>query len=502
MNASPILMLCYSGAMIRVTPSDLRSRDVIAVGLCLLIAGALFAVFRSHGFDDPYITYRYAANVASGRGFVYNPGLTVLSTTAPLYALLLAPVAAIGLPLPLVSNLICCLSMGAGGLAIWYLGRTWDDPLAGFVGATLYMASPFQMPTIGAETSFVLALVLWAFVAASGARWRTVAVLLGLATVARADTLLVGLVMAILLVAGRVRLGGLAWRSLPWGAAAIYALLLAPWLIFAQAYYGSPIPATLAAKRHQMQIVGSRSFGQGLLERVGNLWALPAYRLLLILALVGVVYSLIRRHSALGLLGWAALYGLAYTLLGVTSYFWYYSPVFLGLIIAAALGVSAISAAAQRLIHPRAAAAVGLALAALVLAAEVVDLVDQAARPDPRLTIYRGVGDWLAQHTPVEATVGTLEVGVIGYYSQRTIIDFAGLIQPEVATLFDSRHGYLEAANWATEHYRPNYLVLQDVLPLLQVTPDLAARCAALVTFPDPRPTQSMTIYQCNWGSP
>ena len=488
--------------MNRGTFFDLRNRDGIAVGLCLLVAGALFAVFRNHGFDDPYITYRYAANVASGQGFVYNPGLKVLSTTAPLYALLLVPAAVIGLDLPLVSNLICCLSIGVGGLAIWRLGLSWDDPLAGFVGAIFYMLSPFQMPTMGAETSFVLALVLWAFVAASGAHWRTVAMLLGLATVARADTVLAGLVIALILVAGRVRLGRSTWCSLPWSAAAIYALLLAPWLIFAQAYYGSPIPVTLAAKRHQMQIVGSRSFGQGLIDRAISLWNLPTYRLLLILALVGVVYSLLRRRSALGVLGWVALYGLAYTLLGVTSYFWYYSPIFLGLIIAAALGVSAVSAVAQRLIRLRTAGGVGLALAAIILVAELLDLASLSLRPDSRLVIYHEIGDWLAQNTLVESTVGTLEVGIIGYYSRRPIIDFAGLIQPEVATLFDAQHGYLEAANWATRHYRPDYLVLNKAPPLLQFAPDLGARCVALADFSAARPTEPMTIYQCSWDVP
>jgi hypothetical protein len=304
-------------------------------------------------------------------------------------------------------------------------------------------------------------------------------------------------------VIGQVRSGRTGWRSLPWGAAAIYTLLLAPWAIFAQVFYGSPVPVTLAAKRYQSQIAGSRSFGQGLLDRAGDLWAVPAYQLLLVLALVGLAYSLIRRRAALGLLGWVALYGLAYTLLGVTSYFWYYGPIYLGLIVAAALGVAAVAAAAQRLTRRRAAGAVGLALAALVITAEVAGLASLATRPDPRLVLYRAVGDWLRQHTPAGASVGALEIGVIGYYSQRPIIDFAGLIQPETATMFDSQHGYLEVARWAAERYRPSYLALQEAsLPLLQSSPDLAARCVALIEFPVSRYPGPLKIYQCNWDAP
>jgi hypothetical protein len=393
--------------------------------------------------------------------------------------------------------------MGAGGLAIWHLGLAWDDQLAGLAGALLYPVFPLLLITIGAETSFALALVLWAFVAAAGARWRWVAALLGLATVVRADAILVGLVIGVSVLLGYARRGWPGWRGLPWGAAAIYAALLAPWVIFAQLFYGSPIPATLAAKRYQSLIAGSRSFGRGLMDRAGDLWALPAYRLMLILAVVGVVYSLLRRRAALGLLAWAALYGMAYTLLGVTSYFWYYGPVYLGLIIAAALGVAAVAEAARRLIRPRPAAALGLALSALVVAAEVRDLASIAARPDPRLLLYHEVGDWLRLHTPEEATVGALEVGIIGYYSQRPIIDFAGLIQPEAARQFDAQHGYLEVARWATERYRPSYLALQEgSLPLLQSSPDLAARCAAVAEFPVDRPPGPLKIYRCDWGQP
>lgn len=66
-------------------------RRVLPLLLCLAAAYLLAAVFRYPLVtDDPYITYRYAANLRAGLGFVYNPGEQVLSTTAPLFAILLA----------------------------------------------------------------------------------------------------------------------------------------------------------------------------------------------------------------------------------------------------------------------------------------------------------------------------------------------------------------------------------------------------------------------------
>ncbi|NTW02317.1 MAG: hypothetical protein HGA19_13720, partial [Oscillochloris sp.] len=387
----------------------------------------------------------------------------------------------------------------AGGLALWRLGLAWAEPLAGLVAAVIYLAFPLLIITIGGESSLVLALVLWAFVAAAAERWRVVAILLALATILRADTALVVLVLGLIVLVRCLRRRS-GWAEIPWDAVAIYGLILVPWLIFAQLYFGSPVPVTLAAKRYQAQIAESHSFGQGLIGWFEELWKRPGYQVLLVLAALGLSYCVLRRRAAGGVLSWSVLYSLAYTLLGVTSYFWYYSPVYLGLIAAAGLGLAGLVAGLRRLLPIRVVNALVLVLVTLVLATEINDLVIVAASPDPRLGLYRQVGVWLHDHTPSNATVGSVEVGVIGYYSQRPIIDFAGLIQPETAMQFDAQHGYSAVARWAMDRYQPAYLVLQETtLPLLQGSPDLAARCLAQAEFPDPRFPNPIVIYHCDW---
>src|SRR4051812_3776328 len=66
-----------------------------------LVAGGLFWLFRTHGYDDPYITYRYASNLAHAAGFVYNAGERILSTTTPLYTLILAIAGLAGADIPI-----------------------------------------------------------------------------------------------------------------------------------------------------------------------------------------------------------------------------------------------------------------------------------------------------------------------------------------------------------------------------------------------------------------
>jgi hypothetical protein len=81
--------------------------------------------------------------------------------------------------------------------------------------------------------------------------------------------------------------------------------------------------------------------------------------------------------------------------------------------------------------------------------------------PEAKTAIYRRVGEWLAASTPPEATVGVLEVGVIGYYSDRRIVDFLGLLQPAVAQALARGDIF-----WAVPAYTPDYLALTAVNPL------------------------------------
>lgn len=103
------------------------------------------------------------------------------------------------------------------------------------------------------------------------------------------------------------------------------------------------------------------------------------------------------------------------------------------------------------------------------------------------------------QARQASAEVGTLEVGIIGYYAQRPMIDFAGLIQPEVAAQLTHNATYEDAALWAVSRYAPQYLVLHDgVFPRLEQG-YTADRCQPVKHFigKDYGYSLDMTIYTC-----
>jgi hypothetical protein len=231
--------------------------------------------------DDAYITFRYARNIATGVGFVYNAGERVLGTTTPAYALLLAATSRLsGLTdypwLALVLNalinaLTFCVIIR---LATRMSGRAWVG-----VGAAMLFAIEgrgLDFSTGGMEAGFNQLAILTTFVLLFEGRARWAAVSLGLALLIRPDG--VNLAAAVFGVLGlewliRLRrktkdegrrlddrrpttddrklgtLGGRAWwRGLPWVEAGLFLAVTLPWVVFATIYFGNFIPQSILAK--------------------------------------------------------------------------------------------------------------------------------------------------------------------------------------------------------------------------------------------------------------
>lgn len=470
-----------------------RLLDYLPLVWTALVAGLLFTLLHERGFDDPYITYRYAVNIAEGRGFVYNPGERVLSTTAPLYALILALAHRLGLDVPLTSNALGCASLALGGLAFWHLGQAWQARVAGFAGLVLYPSAPMIVPALGAETALHTTLILFACVAYARERYCWTAGLMAAATLVRADAILAASVLATHFL--------LSHRApIPWRAVALYGALLAPWFAFAWAYFGAPLPVTLAAKQRQGAMAVSTGFFAGLWEFIAGYWRYPLYRLHFLFGAIGLVYAAIRARGWLLLLAWNVLYAATYSMLGVSSYFWYYGPLAVGNVALVAPGIQALYHLARSRIDPGIAyGATTLALAAL-LVPQVNALSFVSRTNDTRLAIYREVGAWLQASTPADASIGTLEVGIIGYHADRRMIDFAGLIQPETALRLTPTTTYEDAARWAVQHFQPDYLVLQEGgFPRLVRDAAVQTKCRALRHFRDAAYPHTLVVHACTW---
>ncbi len=503
-------------------------------GALAVITLALGLALHPLAVDDAFITYRYAYNLAHGQGFVYNPGRPVLSTTAPLWALILAAGAWLGADLPALANALSAVAVGMAALCLFALGRREGTPRPGALAALFYALHPLLWLTLGLETAAFLALALAAVLAYRSGRLYLTAVLLALATLTRAD----GLVLAAVLVVDfcRANLQRAPLRLNPQGpkrglgAAALYLAVMLPLLAWLTRQFGSPLPATLAAKRAQAAL-GITGFyahttylqGLGVLGRA-RLAQTPLYFLIPPTLLLGLVALLRRgaagakgrtaspgRTSAGGygwvwlLLAWGAAHLVGYAILGVTPYYWYYAPLLPGIVGLLAVGVgtlgtgtwetgkagSWVRVAWTGLLVATFLRSDGMMVRALTGPVPPPEEPLSKALPEAKGDIYERAGRWLRENTPAGALVGVTEVGILGYYSQRPMVDFLGLLEPDVAEAL--ARGDLV---WALLHYQPDYLVLTALSPLyaydLRADPWFQAAYAPVQTFDDPR----------FWGSP
>lgn len=106
-----------------------RLSAVELLGLVATVVACRVVALRACSiYDDAFITYRYAMNLAAGHGLVFNPGEPwepVLGTTTPAYALLLAGLVRTGLS-PIVASLsvnIVCDALSAALIATLCAGR-------------------------------------------------------------------------------------------------------------------------------------------------------------------------------------------------------------------------------------------------------------------------------------------------------------------------------------------------------------------------------------------
>lgn len=416
----------------------------------ILVAALAFRVYLflsiAYSADDALITFRYAANLADGKGFVYNEGQRVLGTTTPLFALLIAGLLKLGVS-PFVSAFV--LNAAADCLTAVVLAAMFASvpSVAAWIPAAAFLFSPetLQWSLSGMETEFVVAFLFVAFYLASRDSWKAAFAAGALATLARVDAAasLVALTAAY----------AFRRRSLPLLPMLTGAAVLLPWVVFALLYFGSPIPNSAAAKfalsgRNHLE-AGARILLIGFLH-------LNTYgALLLIPAVAGTVHVARKRPEWLPVAVWTWGYACSYALAAGPMHPWYYAPFYAGLLPLVWAGIVSL---AERFRSGRmAAAAAGVFAIAIVLATSYYRVNTIRGDQQGINAVNRGVGEWLAANTPPGAVVALKDIGFSGYYSQRRVLDLAGLVSPECVP-YRVRQDFLGPIR----DFRPGYFAFSE----------------------------------------
>ena len=416
---------------------------------CLLVPVAFGLMQTTAHFDDAYITYRYARNLAAGQGFVYNPGEAVLGTTAALYGLLLGLLHLLGLDIPQTSHVLSVVGWAACVILVERIGQATHERGIGLLAAALVATSPLFLQVIGMETNLTLALALGAMYLYLIGHTRAAFVVAALATWMRPDCTLAALVLGLAYVWER--------RALPWREGLLFVATLLPWLVFAWLTYGSFLPNSFFAKFGQGH--GSYSFGPGLIQVASDLSsANHLYWLIGLLGLIGLVEIARRRPQWLIVIAWAGVYTASYLLMAVPYFYWYYLPLWPAVALLTAAGIVATARWLNRL---GSLARFNRAWPAILLGLTLIPQF-QVLRtsltldPPPYNQGYTAIADWLKANTAPDASVAMIEIGIIGYYSDRRVVDVMGLVTPEVTRHLDSGYQMLV---YAMQRYWPDYTI-------------------------------------------
>src|SRR3989442_1563363 len=131
------------------------------LGALLILLGVEHYWLRDLKFDDAYIHFRYAENIAQGEGFVYNPGERVLGSGAIPWNLMLAVIAALAPPgtLPAAVSVLNYLALLACAALLLAALRELVRPWGGIgITAALLAQGPLVVSSVGGMETVSLCL--------------------------------------------------------------------------------------------------------------------------------------------------------------------------------------------------------------------------------------------------------------------------------------------------------------------------------------------------------
>jgi hypothetical protein len=489
------------------------------VTLAAVLASALFLAFSAAsgppGFplDDGWIHQTYARNLAEYGEWAFVPGTPSAGSTSPLWTLLLVPAYLLSLP-PLAWSYLLGTAilvwLGWAAMAVWQAlwpaaGHSWLPGLATVLSWPLVWAAGSGMETL---LFAALGLSLCAHYVRAGpqpAPW------LGLGAGALILVRPEGVLLLALLAAGLA--SQRAWRALL-GLLLLALLPLLPYFALNVVLSGQWWPNTLYAKQAEYEVLlqepiwrrGLRLFYLSAGGPETGWRGISGARLLLLPGLIWAGYRAARADGQQRLL--VQLLPLIWATGHVGAYAWRLPVTYQhGRYLLAVVPIWIVfglhgwtlllgTYSRRRLIRQVAGLSYGLILLLFLFLGAQAYATDVAFIEAEMATTAR----WLRDNTPPDALVAAHDIGAIGYFSERPLLDLAGLVSPEIIPFIaDERAvaGYIRERGAA-------YLVTAPGWPYEQITSAVGAELVYETGYEWTRAqgVNNMAVYRLPAGEP
>ena len=402
---------------------------------------------RNYQLDDALIYLRYVRNFQDGLGLVYNPGEKFNGLTSPLFTYVSLAASFIFSNLQIATIVVSALFFACAAVlgGFVFAESKWE---AFFTGLAIASFGYFYS-TFGMETPLFLMLTgLSLYLYRIDSKYFPVA--LALMVITRYE----GVFLAVPMVTGYVMRN----RRLPDAKmlAVAAAVFLAPFAIN-YFYYGDLLPATASAKFGQ----GKSGLWVGQLSFLNLGYLVKTYfsgsRISALFFVAAAAYgAFVGRKDRTTIVMLIYLFCLLcfYAGLRLPNYPWYYAPFFFLLLIFACRGIWSLGARfvpTGKLDH-RAAIYGCLCALAIFAVTQVVTFREGERREE-----YARIGGWLQKNTPPNASVAMIEIGTVGWYAHRKIVDILGLVNPYNADYIARGDLY----GWLYR-YQPDYILRHD----------------------------------------
>ena len=437
--------------------------------LILLVAARIFLfAYTQYTVDDAFITYRYAANVASGLGYVYNAGEKVQGASSPLYTLILTAVGWAFHPdvIPQASRILSLIADVLSLILLWRILSGFDDVVRICVGLlfALYPKVVF-IGTTGMEASLVVMLMLLSYYLYSIGKLYGALFVMSSLMLCRLDSV-VWIVLCLFSIK-RV------YRTFPVRAALLAVLVCVPWVVFAFLYFGSLLPHSIAAKsvswHNLFPAFDPFRIIMGYFPFDGLKGVPAAVRwLIAVVFVLPVVVELVKSLSSKSPMfifpSFFLLYNLAFSFGRVTMLDWYYLPGYIVYFVTAgSLCNRPLSRWNSGLRYRKLMVSAQAVLAVILLALLFVAASRWAERPGgSSLRTSKRLGIWLRRHSSANAGVLLEPIGLVGWESKLYIHDYIGIVSPHVISY---RQRYPGSDAWFMAYIRdslPEYIVLRN----------------------------------------